>query len=83
MEKLQIHKMNNINTLGIVSYGSYIPGNFIAGKTIEEAQGKSGANIYKSLGVFQKSVPSIDEDTVTLSVKSGLQVFKRSMKKKE
>ncbi len=75
--------MNNTNTLGIVSYGSYIPGNFIAGKKIEEAQGKIGANIYKSLGVFQKSVPLIDEDTITLSVKSGLQVFKRSIEKKE
>ena len=75
--------MNNINTLGIVSYGSYIPGNFIAGKNIEEAQGKIGANIYKSLGVFQKSVPLIDEDTITLSVKSGLQVFKRSLEQKE
>ncbi|MBU0974443.1 hydroxymethylglutaryl-CoA synthase [Patescibacteria group bacterium] len=72
--------MNNISNLGIVSYGSYIPGNFITGKSIEEAQEKSGANIFKSLGVFQKSVSSIDEDTTTISVQSSLQAIKRFRK---
>ncbi len=69
--------MNNKSDLGIVSYGSYIPSNFVTGKNIEEAQEKDGCDIYKSLGVFQKSVPSIDEDTTTISVQSGLQAIKR------
>lgn len=65
------------NSVGIISYGSYIPCNFIAGQSIEEAQGNEGANIYKSLGVFQKTVPSVDEDTTTLSVESGTQAIER------
>lgn len=69
--------MNNTSDLGIVSYGSYIPKNFVTGKNIEEAQEKVGCDIYKSLGVFQKSVPSIDEDTTTISVQSSLQAIKR------
>lgn len=75
--KPQIYNMNNNRDLGIISYGSYIPSNFITGKSIEDAQEKSGCDIYKSLGVFQKSVPSIDEDTTTISVQSSLQAIKR------
>ena len=63
--------------VGIVSYGSYIPRNFIAGESIEKAQGNEGANIYKSLGIFQKTVPSVDEDTTTLSIESALQAIER------
>ncbi|PJC43649.1 MAG: hydroxymethylglutaryl-CoA synthase [Candidatus Pacebacteria bacterium CG_4_9_14_0_2_um_filter_34_50] len=77
MVEPQIYNMNNTSDLGIVSYGSYIPGNFVTGKNIEAAQEKFGSDIYKSLGVFQKSVPSIDEDTTTISVQSGSQAIKR------
>ncbi|MBP7700868.1 hydroxymethylglutaryl-CoA synthase [Candidatus Woesebacteria bacterium] len=69
--------MKKTNEIGIVAYGSYIPKYFIKGKTIEAAHNKDGANIYKSLGVFQKSVPAIDEDTVTISVESANQSIER------
>jgi hydroxymethylglutaryl-CoA synthase len=69
--------------VGIISYGSYIPKNYISGLSIEEAQGSKGANIYKSLGVFQKTVSSIDEDVVTISVESASQVFERLFPKEK
>lgn len=69
--------MINKKKLGIISYGSYIPKKFITGKSIEEAQARVGSGIYKALGVFQKSVPSIDEDTATLSIESGNQAIER------
>ncbi|MCB9813453.1 MAG: hydroxymethylglutaryl-CoA synthase [Pseudomonadales bacterium] len=67
-----------LTSVGIISYGLYIPSNFVSGKSIEEAQGKIGANIYRSLGVSQKTVPSADEDTTTMSIKSALQSLHRS-----
>lgn len=63
--------------VGIVAYGSYIPENFISGRSIEVANGNDGAGVYRSLGVYQKTVPLIDEDTATLSVMSAHQALER------
>lgn len=63
--------------VGIVSYGSRIPKGRIFGSKIAESQGKSNQKIYKSLGVESKSIPEVDEDTITLSVAAGFQAIKR------
>jgi hydroxymethylglutaryl-CoA synthase len=63
--------------VGIVSYGAYLPSLVITAEEIERAQGKVGSGIPRSLGVQQKTVPSIDEDTVTLATAAGFQAITR------
>ena len=55
---------------GIVSYGVYIPKYRIKPSQIAAAWGKEVADIEKSLGVWEKSVASVDEDAVTLAVEA-------------
>lgn len=68
---------NNKPAVGIVSYGVKIPKQKILGAQIAGRQGKSEQKIYESLGVESKTVPGIDEDTITLSTASGLQALER------
>lgn len=68
---------NNKPAVGIVSYGAKIPKQKISGEQIAQRQGKSKQKIYESLGVESKTVPGIDEDTITLSTASGLQALER------
>lgn len=65
------------NPIGIVSYGAYIPKYKILGEEIAKSQGKSDQEIYKSLGVESKTVPSVDEDTITISTSAGFQAMER------
>jgi hydroxymethylglutaryl-CoA synthase len=65
------------NSIGIVSYGSYVPKRKVFGKEIAKSQGKLDQKIYKSLGVESKTVPGIDEDTVTISTAAGFQALER------
>ncbi len=69
--------INTKKAVGIVSYGARIPRLQILGSTIAEAQAKTEQKIYKALGVESKTVPGIDEDTITLSTASGLQAIQR------
>lgn len=57
--------------IGIVSYGAYIPKNRIKPSQIAHAWGRPAKEVEKSLGVFEKSVASVDEDAVTLSIESA------------
>lgn len=57
--------------IGITSYGFYTPALRVKVSEIAKFWSKSGEDIAKSLGVFEKSVPQIDEDAVTLSVESA------------
>ncbi len=57
---------------GIVSYGVYIPKYRIKPSQIASAWGKDAQEVEKTLGVFEKSVASVDEDTVTLAVEATL-----------
>ncbi|MFH2118119.1 MAG: hydroxymethylglutaryl-CoA synthase [Candidatus Paceibacterota bacterium] len=66
-----------IKTTGIVSYGAYLPSQKILGSEIATAQGKLDNSIPRSLGVAQKTVPEIDEDTITMSVQAGFQALSR------
>lgn len=57
---------------GIVSYGVYIPKYRIKPSQIAHAWGREVNGMEKALGVFEKSVASVDEDTVTLAVEATL-----------
>ncbi len=63
--------------VGIVSYGAKLPQFKIMGEEIAKAQKKSDQKIYKSLGVVSKTVPGIDEDTISLSASAGFQAIQR------
>lgn len=57
--------------IGIISYGTYIPINRIKTSEIASFWGKNGAEISETLGVFEKSVASLDEDAATLAVEAA------------
>jgi hydroxymethylglutaryl-CoA synthase len=56
---------------GIVSYGTYVPRSRIRIADIAAVWQKEAAEIVSSLGISEKSVPAIDEDTVTLAVEAA------------
>jgi hydroxymethylglutaryl-CoA synthase len=66
-----------MSEIGIVSYGAYIPINRIKAEEIAAVWGKDGKSISKGLGIIEKSVPSIDQDTATISVESARAALKR------
>jgi hydroxymethylglutaryl-CoA synthase len=56
--------------VGILSYGAYFPREVIRAEDISKAHGGDGSQA-KQLGVQQKTVAAIDEDTITLSTMAG------------
>jgi hydroxymethylglutaryl-CoA synthase len=66
-----------MGAIGIVSYGANIPRLRIRSDDIAEVWGKDGKSISKGLGVFEKSVPAIDQDTATISVESARSALRR------
>ncbi|MBU0530324.1 MAG: hydroxymethylglutaryl-CoA synthase [Candidatus Aenigmatarchaeota archaeon] len=56
---------------GIVSYGAYIPRLRISVEEIARVWGEDHNNIKNGLRIEEKSVPEMDEDTITLSVEAG------------
>lgn len=63
--------------IGIVAYGAYLPSRAIAISEIETAQGKDIGSVSVSLGVIQKTVPALDEDTATLATAAAFQALER------
>jgi hydroxymethylglutaryl-CoA synthase len=62
---------------GIVSYGASIPRYRIRTEDIARVWGEDPESIKKGLAVFEKSVPSPDQDTTTLSVDAARQALER------
>ncbi|MDD1752632.1 MAG: hydroxymethylglutaryl-CoA synthase [Methanotrichaceae archaeon] len=62
---------------GIVSYGVYIPSYRIRLHEIARVWGE-GEDISESLQVFEKSVPDLDEDAVTIAVEASRNALMRS-----
>ncbi|RLG27308.1 hydroxymethylglutaryl-CoA synthase [Methanosarcinales archaeon] len=60
-----------MDSVGIVSYGVYIPRYRIKVDEIAETWGEDADSIRKGLWVFEKSVPDIDEDAVTIAVEAA------------
>lgn len=63
--------------VGIVSYGGSIPRLRIKADEIAKIWGKDGSRISSGLGIFEKSVPSVDQDTATISVEAARAALKR------
>lgn len=57
---------------GIISYGTYIPQYRLKLAEVARAWGKNEEDVFKSLGIAEKSVAGIDEDAVTLAIEASL-----------
>ena len=68
--------MKTLRSVGIVGYGAYVPRPRLATKTIAEAWGTAASN--GSLPIAEKSAPSIDEDTVTMSIEAARNALRRA-----
>jgi hydroxymethylglutaryl-CoA synthase len=66
------------NSAGIRSYGVYLPEWAIPLKEIERAQNKKESSVSRSLKVKQKTVPDLDEDTITISTQAARQAISRA-----
>jgi len=63
---------------GILSYGSYIPKFRIRVEEIARVWGEDAEKIKSGLGVYEKSVPGIDEDAATIAVEAAREAISRS-----
>ena len=61
---------------GIVSYGAYVPLYRIKIEEIAEAHGRDSDFIKKELFIEEKSVPAIDEDSLTMGIDASLNALK-------
>lgn len=63
---------------GIVGYGAFIPRKRITAEEIAKQWGKDPDAIRNGLLLREKSVPGIDEDTITISVAAGADAIARA-----
>jgi len=64
--------------IGIIGYGAYIPRNRIKVEEIAKVWGADASSYKKGLLVEEKSVPSPDQDTITMSVEASRIAVKRA-----
>lgn len=64
---------------GIVGYGAYIPRNRIKVEEIAKVWGADAPSYKKGLMLEEKSVPSPDQDTITMSVEASKNALKRAL----
>ena len=63
---------------GIVGYGAYVPKYRIKPEEIAKVWGTDGQLMKKGLKIQEKSVPCIDEDTITISVEASKNAITRA-----
>lgn len=63
---------------GIVGYGAYIPRNRIKVEEIAKVWGADAPSYKKGLMLEEKSVPSPDQDTITMSVEASKHALRRA-----
>jgi hydroxymethylglutaryl-CoA synthase len=63
--------------VGVVSYGGYIPRWRIKPQDIAKTWGADGDAISRGLNIVSKSVPSPDEDVITISVEATRNLMKK------
>jgi hydroxymethylglutaryl-CoA synthase len=64
--------------VGIVSYGTYIPIYRIKAEEIAKIWGEDGETVSKNLGIKQKSIPALDEDTATIATEAAREAVLRA-----
>lgn len=64
--------------VGIVSYGAYIPRYRIKIEEIAKVWGDNANSIIDGLMIYEKSVPDIDEDTITIAVEAARNAINRA-----
>ncbi len=64
-------------SVGIVSYGAYIPHFRIKVEEIAKVWGDNANSIIDGLMVYEKSVPDTDEDTITIAVEAARHAVNR------
>lgn len=69
--------------VGIVSYGGYIPQYRIKIEEIARQWGKSPREIKNSLGIIEKSVAGIDEDSLTMAYEAASAAIDQDIDKSE
>jgi hydroxymethylglutaryl-CoA synthase len=63
--------------VGIVSYGAYLPRYRISPQEIGRVWGTDGESMSRNLLIFSKSVPSPDEDVITISIEAARNMMRR------
>ena len=63
--------------VGIVSYGAYLPRYRITPQEIGRVWGTDGEQMSKNLLILSKSVPSPDEDVITISIEAARSMMRR------
>jgi hydroxymethylglutaryl-CoA synthase len=64
--------------IGIVGYGAYVPRHRIKVEEIAKVWGADAPSYKKGLGLREKSVPSPDQDTITMSVEAARNALRRA-----
>ncbi len=64
--------------VGIIGYGAHIPRRRIKVEEIAKVWGADAPSYKKGLELLQKSVPALDEDTITLSVEAARNALARA-----
>jgi hydroxymethylglutaryl-CoA synthase len=64
--------------VGIVGYGSYIPCYRIKVEDIAKQWGNDPEAVKKGLFVYEKTVPAMDEDTITISIQAAKYAVQRA-----
>lgn len=68
--------MSQTEEVGILGYGVYIPRFRIKVEEVARIWGQPGDVVRKALGVEEKSIPDMDEDTITISVEASRNALK-------
>lgn len=64
--------------VGVVGYGSYVPSYRIKVEEIAHQWGKDPEPVKNGLIVYEKSVPGMDEDTITISIQAAKYALQRA-----
>ena len=63
---------------GIIGYGSYLPRYRIKVENIAKEWGADPEAIKRGLQLYEKTIPGMDEDTITISVAAAKNALKRA-----